>query len=73
MSTILQTFLLTKCEACGDLKRKRTAFCMGCYGRLPKELRDGLWKRFGSGFEQAYTAALDWLKRDSEETDRLLA
>lgn len=73
MASILLMFCERKCEACGDLKKKHTAFCVGCYSRLPKGMRDGLWKRFGSGFEEAYVEALQWLRDDSKETDRLLA
>lgn len=73
MATVLrQIFIGTKCEACGDWKRKNTAFCSGCYFRLPTELRDALWHRFGEGFEEAYVAGLNWLRADDAETDRLL-
>lgn len=71
--SILTKFLGTKCEACGDPKRRNTAFCPACYFRLPKDTQKALWNRIGEGFEEAYEAGLKWLRDDEAETARLLA
>jgi hypothetical protein len=59
---IFETFAANRCEACAGWKRKHVAFCHRCYGRLPRLLRSSLWKRFGSGFEEAYHACLSWFR-----------
>jgi len=46
---------------CGHEKRRGMAFCGGCYYILPASMRAGLWRKFGSGFEEAYLAAESWL------------
>lgn len=46
----------TKCR-CGNWKRTGEAFCLRDYLDLTKELRRGLFKLVGRGFEAAYTAA----------------
>lgn len=37
-------------------------FCLDCYQQLPRALKSCLWKRFGSGFEEAYQACLSWFR-----------
>ena len=49
------------CPACGGSKTLNNGFCRACYHSLPKILRDGMWKRFGDGYEEAYKAAAKWL------------
>lgn len=61
-SAIFEVFVGTRCEGCGQSKRKRSAFCLSCYRQLPKALKTSLWKRFGSGFEEAYHACLSWFR-----------
>jgi hypothetical protein len=51
-----------KCRGCGGNKWIMTAFCPICYRELPQALRTSLWKRFGSGFEEAYQACLSWFR-----------
>jgi hypothetical protein len=48
---------------CGGKKLRDQTFCRTCYGRLPRTLQLPLWKRLGDGYEQAYTAALEFLRR----------
>jgi hypothetical protein len=48
--------------ACGAAKVRKTAFCGSCYHALPDELRQGLWRKIGKGFEAAYEAALAHLR-----------
>jgi len=59
---IFNAFVSTQCEACGGVKRKWNAFCVPCYRQLPAALKSCLWKRFGSGFEEAYQACLSWFR-----------
>jgi hypothetical protein len=54
-------FMDTKCHVCGATKPHRTGFCKACYFALPKEMQSALWKRFGSGFEDAYHEAKEHL------------
>ncbi|MCK4718529.1 MAG: hypothetical protein KAT70_07655 [Thermoplasmata archaeon] len=46
---------------CGKDKKTRTAFCYRCYESLPNDMKKGLWKSFGGGYEEAYDTALEWL------------
>lgn len=57
-----------KCAVCGGHKRRATAFCTWCYRELPKALQSSLWKRFGSGFEEAYQACLSWFRTHPVKT-----
>lgn len=59
---IFEAFIGTHCAGCGGTKRKRNPFCLACYRQLPKALKSCLWKRFGSGFEEAYQACLSWFR-----------
>lgn len=61
-SEIFAIFAGTRCEACGGRKSRSTAFCVPCYRQLPRALKSSLWKRFGSGFEEAYHACLSWFR-----------
>jgi len=61
-SEIWEAFIGTKCAGCGGTKRRQNAFCVFCYGELPKALKNALWQRFGSGFEQAYMGCLSWFR-----------
>lgn len=53
------------CRACHSIKRRHVAFCESCYRKLPALLRSSLWKRFGEGFEQAYSGCLSWFRIQS--------
>lgn len=59
---IYEAFLSLKCAGCGEAKKVRNAFCHPCYSQLPSALKSSLWKRFGSGFEEAYQACLSWFR-----------
>lgn len=50
-----------KCSVCGNQKAKGMSFCRKCYFSLPPEMRQALYERFGSGYEEAYHEAKDWL------------
>ncbi|HLZ49248.1 MAG TPA: hypothetical protein VKP61_00720 [Candidatus Acidoferrum sp.] len=59
---IFAIFAGTRCAGCGGSKRRNQAFCVWCYQELPAALKQSLWKRFGSGFEEAYQACLSWFR-----------
>ena len=59
---IFDRFCGIRCQGCGGLKRRHNAFCVSCYRQLPPGLKASLWKRFGSGFEEAYQACLSWFR-----------
>ena len=61
-SEIFAIFADTHCQGCGSMKRRHAAFCTNCYRQLPAALKSSLWKRFGSGFEEAYQASLSWFR-----------
>lgn len=50
------------CAGCSGTKRRHVAFCSWCYRELPAALKNALWQRFGSGFEQAYMGCLSWFR-----------
>lgn len=56
-NAILRIFVGLVCPNCKKGKQKNTGFCGHCYRRLPQQKRDGLWRRFGSGFEEAFIDA----------------
>jgi hypothetical protein len=62
--SVLQVFLGKRCEVCGRDKESRRSFCSRCYRTLPQGMQSALWKRFGSGYEDAYAAALAYLRRN---------
>ena len=47
---------------CGESKQKRNSFCVGCYHKLPDEMKADLWKWIGKGYEEAYEAAVKFLE-----------
>jgi hypothetical protein len=55
------------CHGCGGKKGERKAFCWPCWDRLPAELKPGLYRTFGDGFEAAYEAALAHFKEAGKE------
>ncbi len=42
---------------CGGFKTARQTFCRREYNALPPDMRRALYRRFGDGYEEAYTAA----------------
>lgn len=46
---------------CGNVKRAFKPLCLDCFNRLPRGNRERLWRRFGQGFEAAYTDSLIFL------------
>jgi hypothetical protein len=52
------------CPVCGARKRPNNGFCSKCYYSLPKSMQSDLWKRFGSGYEEAHEDARDWLEQE---------
>jgi hypothetical protein len=60
--SILKDFLGTVCSGCGGTKITRMSHCRACYRALPKAMQDALWKRFGEGYEAAFTESTAWLR-----------
>lgn len=58
---ILENFISTECSACGGVKKRKMSHCTVCYYRLPPTMRAALYQKFGSGYEEAFEAALSWL------------
>lgn len=46
---------------CGKYKQPGFAFCYGCYKTLPKDHQRALYKKIGTGFEEAYDACAIYL------------
>jgi hypothetical protein len=63
MNELLQELQGTVCR-CGRNKQARQTFCGGCYRALPRAMQLALYRRFGSGYEEAYAAAVAELKGD---------
>ena len=59
--TIRSDFRGVVCSVCDSAKPAHHAFCVRCYKMLPKKLREGVWKRFGEGYEDAFLAARRFL------------
>lgn len=53
------------CAGCGKAKGHGRSFCQKCYFKLPPNMRQALYKSFGSGYSSAYDAAKEWLKVNS--------
>lgn len=43
---------------CGGGKTRGKSLCYRCYSRLPVEMKKALYRRLGSGYEEAYEAAV---------------
>jgi hypothetical protein len=50
--------------ACGAWKKPKFSLCFACYHALPKDMQTDLWSRLGDGYEEAYDAAITWLKEE---------
>jgi hypothetical protein len=59
--SILEDFLGTECVACGAEKKSKMSHCSKCFWKLPKAMRDKLYKRFGEGYEEAFDESTKWL------------
>jgi hypothetical protein len=51
---------------CGRAKQPGKSFCYGCYKKLPPEKQKALYRKIGSGYEQAYDDAHTYLTREGE-------
>jgi hypothetical protein len=48
---------------CGGHKKVTQSVCSRCWWKLDSEQRDSLYQRIGKGFEEAYEAAIEFLRR----------
>ncbi|HLJ26596.1 MAG TPA: hypothetical protein VKY85_07785 [Candidatus Angelobacter sp.] len=60
----IASFYSPVCPHCGKKKQPRWSFCGPDYHRLPKLMREALYRGIGSGYVPAFQAASDWLKED---------
>lgn len=51
----------TICPVCKMAKASKQSFCRPCYFILSVAMRNSLYKRFGSGYEEAYFEAKEFL------------
>lgn len=63
MDLMRDEFLSRKCAACSGMKREREMFCLGCYLRLPEQMRRALGRAPGRGLERAVREAKDYLAK----------
>jgi len=60
---MIKELMSEKCQ-CGKKKMSNMTFCSRCYHRLPKWLKNGLYKQMGEGYEQARERAGEFLNRE---------
>ena len=58
---LIREYKSTWCH-CKRRKKARVTFCTHCYYGLPSRLRRGLYRTIGRGYEEAYDAAVSYLK-----------
>ena len=66
---ILDDFMGNEC-VCRKSKGTRMSFCLECYHALPEHLQQALYRRFGSGYEEAYVEARAYIVDLAEEAER---
>lgn len=64
---LLDELSAEKCQ-CGKRKRSKQTFCWSCYRSLPREMQADLYKGFGQGYEEAYTAAIKYFKERGQRS-----
>lgn len=52
----------TLCVICDGRKRSKNTFCVDCYLTLPREMQRALYREIGKGYEEAYDAAVGFLR-----------
>jgi hypothetical protein len=52
---------------CGGAKKVMSAFCKRDFYALPYAKREGCFKRFGVGYEEAYRGCLEWLAENAKQ------
>ncbi len=63
LAEIVKQFTSTTCWVCGRAKRDADSFCVVCYRALPPLMQKALWRRFGSGYEEAHSLAFKRLRK----------
>lgn len=59
--SMLEDYLGVVCSTCGRKKRIRESFCRICYARLPRDMQNALYRRFGCGYEEAFAQAKEYI------------
>jgi hypothetical protein len=70
VSDLFKELMGTVC-ICGRRKRTKETFCGSCYRSLPRPMQLALYRRMGSGYEEAYAAAVRTLKGDDWATEQV--
>lgn len=66
---ILDSLASDKCAACGNRKRRKQSHCSRCYFKLPPEMRQALYNRFDSGYQEAFRASMEFLQPKEEQIE----
>jgi hypothetical protein len=59
---ILRSLSGTQCPACGGVKKSNQSLCFRDFRSLEQDMQRKLWRRVGAGYEEAFEAALEFLK-----------
>lgn len=65
-SQYIEKLMSKKCDGCGGMKTPRKSHCSRCYYKLPPQMRAALYRRVGSGYEEAFYESLVWLRGNSK-------
>lgn len=63
--SLIRELLGTTCPACNGTKKTRQTLCGRCYHALPKNMQMALYRYVGAGYEEAYEAAVKFLRNRS--------
>ena len=58
---LIESLRCELCPACARRKVRDRTFCRLCYYALPQQLQRDLYRKFGSGYEQAFDASVSAL------------
>jgi hypothetical protein len=60
--------MITFCQ-CGAKKGQKMSHCRSCYYKLPRKMQRDLYKRAGEGYEEAWDASVEYLKKERVDAD----
>lgn len=65
------SFMSEQCPICKTHKKPRQSFCLGCYKSLPRNVQQGLYRRFKAGYVTVWIQACAILKQQrTQEQER---